>query len=379
MINIFQPALGEDDLLAVRNVFLSNWIGTGKHVDEFVSSFANHLGCEPDHFLATTSCSEGIFLSAYLFSFDSRDEIIAPAISFLAVGSMIKSSGARLVLCDVDRSTCNATAELIEKKITNKTKAVILNHYGGVPSEMDTILELCKSRNILVIEDSACAIKSFYKGKACGTIGDMAFWSFGPTKTICTGDGGMIYLKSKEHVRIAKERLYHGLPIRKKSGTDSASSGDGKWWEIQINRFGLRASMNNIAGAIGVAQLAKLDEFIKRRQAIFDLYVSELSGLDWLALPPPIKPESSSSYYFFYVQLTKRDELAAFLLKEGIYSTFRYWPLHKIKAFELNGEDLCNSDYISSHTLNLPLHHSLTDEDVGCVIKAVKKFGSLIY
>jgi len=379
MINIFQPALGEDELAAVRDVFQSNWIGMGQYVDEFCKAFATHLNRSPNHFLATTSCSEGIFLSAYLFGFDSSSEIIAPAISFVAVGNTIISSGARLVLCDVDRFTCNATAKFIAEKITSKTKAVILNHYGGVPCNMDPIIELCKAHDIVVIEDSACAIKSYYKGRACGTIGDMGVWSFGPTKTICTGDGGMIYLKAEDQIPVARERLYHGLPARKNSGTDSASSGDKQWWEIRINRFGLRATMNNIAGALGVVQLTKLNDFIERRRAIFDLYSSELSHLDWLRLPPKLKEECSSSYYFFHVQLTKRDELAAFLLDNGIYSTFRYWPLHKIKAFGIRGANLPNSEYISQHTLNLPLHQSLTDAEVGRVIDAVKRFGKLRY
>jgi len=282
-------------------------------------------------------------------------------------------------LCDVDTCSCNSTAELIEKKITSKTKAIILTHYGGFPCDMDPIMELCKSHDIVVIEDSACATKSFYKGKACGTIGDMGLWSFGPTKIICTGDGGMIYLKSHEQIDIAKERLYHGLPARQKSGTDNASSGKGDWWEIQINRFGGRAIMNNIAGALGVAQLKKLDYYLERRKYIFNLYMEELSELPWLSLPPKLNDNCTSSYYFYFVSLTKRNELAKYLHEHDIYSTFRYWPLHNIKYFEIEEQDLPNSDFIASHMLNLPLHHSLSDNDVSKVIDTIKRFGKIQY
>jgi dTDP-4-amino-4,6-dideoxygalactose transaminase len=379
MINIFQPSLGEEELSLVKDVFASNWIGMGNYVKEFEKAFANHLKAYPDNFLSTTSCSEGIFLSAYLFSFTIDDEIIAPAISFMAVGSSVLMSNAKIVLCDVDKRTCNTTAELIEKKITSKTKAIILNHYGGYPCDMDPIMELCKTHGVIVIEDSACATKSFYKGQACGTIGDMGLWSFGPTKIICTGDGGMIYLKSHELVEIAKERLYHGLPARQKSGTDSASSGKNDWWEIQINRFGNRSIMNNIAGALGVAQLKKLDAFLERRKYIFDCYMSEFSKQSWLSLPLRINDDCTSSYYFYFVSLKKRDHLARFLLEHDIYSTFRYWPLHKINYFKIDKQQLPNSDYISNNMLNLPLHQSLSDDDVSKVIDTVKKFGKLQY
>ena len=376
MINIFQPSLGKEELDAIKKVFESNWIGKGEWVSQFEKGFAEHLNLNPENFLSTTCCTEGIFLASDLFAFNAEDEIIVPSISFISVGGSIVSKNANVVFCDVDRRSLNTTAEHIERKITPKTKAIFLNHYGGVSCDMDPIMELCRKHNLIVIEDSACAVKSFYKGKACGTFGDMGLWSFDAMKILCAGDGGMIYLKSKELVEIAKEQLYYGLPIKQKSGMDSSTGGSQNWWEFEINRPGRRAIMNNIGGAIGATQLRKLDSFLARRKEIYETYENELGECEWLTFPPAITEDYVSSYYFFWIQLEKRDELARFLLDHGVYSTFRYWPLHKVKYFKQQKADLPNSDYASQYTLNIPLHQSLTDDDVSKIIELIKEFGA---
>ena len=119
-------------------------------------------------------------------------------------------------MCDVDKRSLNLTADNLEPHINNNTKAIILNHYGGIPCEMDSILKICKENNILVIEDSACAVRSFYKGNACGTMGDLGIWSFDAMKILCTGDGGMFYIKDSDFMNIAKEDLYLGTQQNKK-------------------------------------------------------------------------------------------------------------------------------------------------------------------
>lgn len=375
MINIFQPCLGQEELEGIQDVFRSNWIGKGDYVHEFEGRFAHHLRTPTEHFTTTTSCSEAIFLASELFDYNEADEIIVPSISFIAVGNSVVAKKATLVLCDVDRRSLNVRVEDIESKLSPRTKAVIVTHYGGFPCDMDPIVELCKAHDVLVLEDSACATKSFYKGRACGTLGDMGMWSFGAMKVICTGDGGMIYLKSKESIPVAKEYLYHGFPHKFKSGMDSSGAGNVSWWEYDVKRIGRRAIMNNISGAIGVKQLKKLDGFISRKKHIYETYLSEFSECQWLSMPPNLSEENASSYYFFWLQLEKRDELATYLLQNGVYSTFRYWPLHKLKPFRLEQINLPNSDYVCQHTLNIPLHQSLTEDDVSKVIDLIKKFG----
>lgn len=375
MINLFQPSLGDDELNEIKKVFESNWIGKGKEVADFEEAFANNLKTDKGHFLTTTSCTEAIFLSGDIFEFSKDDEIIVPSISFPSVASSIISQGAKIVFCDVDKYSLNVRAEDIEKEITANTKAVFITHYGGIPCEMDEIIALCEKHKILVIEDSACAVKSFYKDKACGTIGDMGMWSFDAMKTLCTGDGSMIYLKDLDLVDVAKEQLYLGLPIKQKSGLDSSSEGSANWWEFELNRPGRRAIMNNIAGAIGKVQATKVESYIKRREEIYNKYVEGLKDLSWLKLPPKIEDYVESSYYFFWIQTEKRDELARYLLDNEVYTTFRYWPLHKVDYLkEYVVKEYPNSEYASTYTLNLPLHQSLSDENVETIIKLIKEF-----
>ena len=375
MVQVLQPVVGSDELERIRNVFDSNWLGKGQVVKEFETQFAKHLRADPQRLISTTSGTEAIFIAGDVFDFRRGDEIIVPSISFIAVGSSVVARNARLVLCDVDRHSLNVTVNNIRDKLSHHTKAVFVTHYGGVPCDMDPILDLCRSRGVLVIEDSACATSSRYKGRACGTLADMGLWSFEAGKIITTGDGGMLYFKSQDHIRIAREYLYLGISGSEKSGIDRAASGNVAWWEVQIERPGRRAIMNNVAAAIGLAQLQHIDDFIQRRKAIDDRYRKELASSSWLTLPPLPSPHSESSYYFFWVQLERRDKLAWFLHEHGVYSTFRYWPLHRVRYFQQQGEGLPNSDYASRHTLNLPLHHGLSDDDVTKVIDLVKQFG----
>lgn len=375
MINLFQPQLGREELDEIAKVFSSNWVGKGTYVKNFETGFAKNLKSKSEHFLSTTSCTEAIFLASDIFKFSSCDEVIVPSISFPSVGSCILSKGAKIVFCDVDRHSLNVRAQDIESKITPDTKAVFLTHYGGVSCDMSPIVELCKREGIIIIEDSACAVRSFYKGKACGTMGDMGMWSFDAMKTLSTGDGGMMYLKDLNLRIEAEEKLYLGLPQKQKSGIDSSNEDSDSWWEFELNYPGRRAIMNNVAAAIGCVQLRKLDGFILRRKEIYDIYHSELSKLDWLKVPPVESFENISSYYFFWIQTEKRNELAKYLLNNDIYTTFRYWPLHKIELFKDYAEgNYPNSDYVSEVTLNLPLHQNLSNKEVDKIITLIKDF-----
>ena len=374
MINIFQPNLGNEEIKEIKKVFASNWIGRGDQVKKFETNFAAGLSSDPKKFHATTSCTEGIFLSSEIFNFSEKDEIIVPSISFIACGSAVVNSGAKLVICDVDKHTLNATAELIQRKITKHTKAVILNHYGGFPCDMEPIMELARVNDIIVIEDSACAVKSFYKGKACGTIGDMGVWSFDAMKAIVTGDGGMIYLNSEILMTKAKELLYLGLSPKEKSGLDKLTSGNEIWWDIEINAPGRRAIMNNVSAAMGLAQLAKLDKAITRRKQINEIYSEQLKDLDWMLIPPEIDKDSTSSYYFYWVQTKFRNKLANYLKDNGVYTTFRYWPLNRVKYFNLNENNLSNSDYATDSTLNIPTHPGLMETDITKIVDLLRKF-----
>jgi aminotransferase len=296
-----------------------------------------------------------------------------PTISFVGAGNAVCANNLKLVLCDVDKRTLNVRAIDIEKKLTKKTKAVLLIHYGGVPCEMDEILDLAAKKNLYLIEDSACSVASTYKGKACGTIGDMGMWSFDAMKILVCGDGSILYLKDMELAQKAEKLMYFGL--ESKSGF--SNSIDTKWWEFDLSCYGHRSIMNDITAAMALEQLKKLPKFIAQRKRIHDIYSEQLKSLSWIDLPPPLPAYCTSSYYFYHIQVaeeTIRDKLALFLRENGIYTTFRYYPLHWVKYYDMY-DKFINAETAANTTLCIPIHHSLNDSDIELVISKIKTFG----
>jgi dTDP-4-amino-4,6-dideoxygalactose transaminase len=376
MINVFQPSLGAEELAALEEVFRSNWIGKGKKTDQFEAAFAEHLGAGRAQIRSVTCCTEGLFQVFEILGLGAGDEVILPSVSFVGAANAVASRGARVVFCDVDPRTLNATAEHIAAKITPQTRAVMILHYGGVPADLDPIVELTGRKGLALVEDSACSVSSRYKGKACGTFGNFSSWSFDAMKILVTGDGAMLYCRDPEAAQRAEEQIYLGLVS--KSGLASAQTVKGKWWEFSISGFGRRAIMNDVTSAIGLVQLGKLQGFIARRRQVHAMYDLGLADLPWLRLPPAIPPHCESSYYFYWIQTQKeqvRDDLAVHLKDDGIYSTFRYFPLHWVGKYGCPGP-LPNTERAANTTLCIPLHHSLTDAEVEHIVGSIRRFGA---
>lgn len=379
MINIFQPSLGKEELNQLDKVFKSNWIGKGPQESNFKKAFANKLDLKDSELLlTTTSCTEGIFLAPKLFGLTDKDEIIIPTISFPSVVSSFIDAKVKIAFCDVDIKSLNPTVEHIKEVYTANTRAIFLTHYGGVPIDMDPIIEFCKKKKIYIFEDAACSVDSFYKNRACGTLGDYGVWSFDAMKTLTTGDGGMIFIKDPELRKKAEMLLYLGLPLKEKSGLDSSKEGNNKWWEYSIELPGRRAIMNDISATIGLCQLKKLNGFIESRKKIFEKYQFEFQDLKNLTIPSKPKFQYNSSYYFYWIQTKYRDRLAQYLVDNGIYCTFRYYPVNHISYFKdyaINGDKLFpNTELIQQTTLNIPIHQLLTNSEVDKIITNVKAF-----
>lgn len=371
MINVYQPTLGKEELEALEKVFESNWIGKGKKVAEFEEKYAEHLGTKKELVLSTNCCSEGLFSSMHLLDIKPEDEVIVPTISFIGAGNAVCANGSKLVLCDVDPHTLNVRAEDIEKVITPKSKAILLLHFGGIPCEMDEIMALAKKYNLKVIEDCAAGVCSTYKGKALGTFGDIGMWSFDAMKILVCGDGAMLHFNTPELRKKADRWLYFGLET--KSGYENSVAQ--KWWEFDISSYGHRAIMNDMTAAVALEQLKKLPAYMEKRKAVHEFYNKNLSQFTWLDLPQALPEYSKSSYYFYHVQLKngKRDDYARFLRENGIYTTYRYFPLHRVPGYGVTGE-FPNADYAADNTLCLPMHQSLSKEDLQYIIEKTAEF-----
>lgn len=375
MINVFQPSVGAAELAAVQEVFDGGWLGKGPRTAAFEAAFAEHLGVDREHVVSTNSCTEALFLTGDLLGLGPGDEVVLPSISFVGAANAVAARGARPVFCDVDPVTLNPTAEHVLAALTPATVAVIVLHYGGRPGDVADIARLCADRGVALVEDAACAVASSAGGRAAGTFGDFGTWSFDAMKLVVTGDGGMLYARDPERVREAASRLFLGL--RQPSGLSQAVAAGGgtreRWWEFEVDGFGRRSITNDIAAAIGLVQLGRLPEFLQRRAEIAASYDDRLADLP-LRLPPLLPAGQVTSHFFYWVGLPggTRDLVANRLLERGVYTTFRYHPLHLVAAYRHAGGSLPGAEQAARETLCLPMHQGLDAEAVERVICEVQ-------
>lgn len=373
MLNVFQPSLGDEELEAVRAVFAGNWLGHGPRTRAFEAEFAEHLGVPPEGVVFINSATSGLFLAAELLDLGPADDVVLPSISFVGAANAISATGARPVFCDVDPRTLNPSVAHLEAVLTPRTKAVFLLHYGGYPGDVVEIAAFCRRRGVLLVEDAACAVSSSVDGVRCGAFGDIAMWSFDAMKVLVTGDGGMLYVRDPELALRAHRLAYHGLAHA--SGMSASRKVPTRWWELDVQDFGRRVVGNDLTAAIGSVQLRRLPGFIERRRQIAAGYDRMLAAVDGVRTPPPLPAGQQSSYYFYWVQLDPaiRDGVAADLLEQGIYATFRYAPLHRVPAYRAATGDLPGVDEASDSTLLLPIHQTLTDDEVRTVADALRR------
>lgn len=362
-LDVFKPTVGTEELAAVASTFESGWIGKGQRVAEFEAAWAAHIGVDPAHVVSVNCATEGLFQVCQMLNLQPGSEVIMPSIHFIGAANAVLANRAAPVFCDVDRHTLNPTLDHIRAVHSRRwTKAVILLHYGGVAQELPVIRQWCERAGVVLIEDAACAQATVSNGKAAGTWGHFGIWSFDAMKVMTCGDGGMIYCNyERDTANKLRQRLYLGMDSQ-----SGLSSNNDRWWEFSVNTIGRRAIMNDIAASIGLEQLKKLPEFVDRRKEIVAEYdVALRKTVDILPF------ERGHPYYFYWIQTERRNELARYLRERNIYTTFRYYPLHRVFK---TGQHLPGADYAADHTLLLPLHQGLSDDDVMFVCEKVKEF-----
>ncbi|NIQ90669.1 MAG: aminotransferase class I/II-fold pyridoxal phosphate-dependent enzyme, partial [Deltaproteobacteria bacterium] len=230
MIPIFSNTLGKEELEMVAKVFESRWLGQGTHCTAFEEEFAAYLNTE--RVLLTNCCTASLYIALRALGISDGDEVILSTMNFVACASAVIDAGAIPVYADVNERTLNILPSEIARLRTERTKAVILLHYGGYPAPMDEIRNAAEG--LLIIEDSANSIASRYKGQACGTLGDAGTWSFDAMKMLVMGDGGALWLKDEEAHEMAKAYRYLGLAPKTTSGMDSAGEKNSRWWEYDM-------------------------------------------------------------------------------------------------------------------------------------------------
>lgn len=368
MINLFEPNVGEAELSAVEDVFTSHWLGAGECVDQFESAFGDHLGLPAEELVAVTSCTEGLFQVLATLDLGPGDEVVLPTVSFIGAAHAVAGTGATCVLTDVDPATLNPTLEQIEGAITPATRAILPLHFGGLPGQVAEIAALARERSISLVEDAAVGLGSVAGKHACGTLGDAGVWSFDAMKLLTTGDGGMVWSRDRDLVDRVRRSVKLGLGPTGFRQRDLSQ----RWWEIDPMAAGRRGAMNSIAAAIGLAQLKKLPRSLQRRDEIAVAYDRALGPLHWLTLQH-WPATAARSFYWIQVDPGVRDRLAAHMLTSGVYTTYKYWPLHRTRLYE-SPSAFPGADRAAATTLLLPMHQGLDDDDVAWVIAAIESF-----
>jgi len=232
---MFQPTLGPAELSAIAEVFADDWPGPGPKVKAFEEAFAAYIGAESEQMIAVTSCTEGLFQSVAALELGPSTEVILPTISFIGAAHAVRASGAGLRLIDVDPLTLNPLPEHVEKAVTSQTKAILLLHFGGRLDWIQDLAELAKGRNVVLIEDSACALGGRCNGDSYGTFGDIGVWSFDAMKLLVTGSGGMIRIRDDT----LRQRVFHRVTLGGvRPGLEGASGSLARWWELNPGCWG---------------------------------------------------------------------------------------------------------------------------------------------
>lgn len=365
MINVFGSKVGVEEIAQITESINNQWMGIGPKVNEFETKFRERLGLK--NFALLDSGSNALYLACTILDLPKGSEIIVPTFTWVSCAQAILLAGHKPVICDVDVNTMNITVDTVKPHITEKTGAIMAVHYAGLPVDLDPIIAL----GYPVIEDAAHAVDSFYKGKACGSIGSVGIYSFDAVKNLAVGEGGGITSHNQEIFDHAKILRYCGIG---KSGFEASKHGKRRWWEYNIISQFIKMNPSDISAGIGLAQLAKLDDMQVFRKKVWDIYQAEFKGYDWIKTPEEAQEGDKHSYFTYAIRVPKRDDLAHFLFDNGIYSTLRYHPLHLNPLYNQMDVRLPNSEQLNEDALSIPLHPNLKMSEVEYIVDKIKTF-----
>jgi len=368
-----KAAAGEAEAQAAAEVIRSGWLTIGPHTVEFEKNFAKYVGAK--HALAVSSCTAALHLALEAIGVKATDEVLVPTVTFTATAEVVAYLGARPVLVDVDPATLNLSTADAERKITEKTKAIIPVHFAGQPCDMDEICDLARRHNLRIVEDAAHAVPASYHGRPIGAVSEATCFSFYATKTLTTGEGGMVTTDNDAIADRVRTMRLHGI------GRDAWKryTAEGSWF-YEVLAPGYKYNMNDVQAAIGLVQLAKCDDMHARRSAIARRYDEAFSKVEMLETPTLRKDRESAMHLYVLrlntEQLTiSRNDFIRELKELEIGASVHFIPLHfhpyYRDAYGYTPNDLPVAAREFERYLSLPLFPDMTDEQVDHVIDSV--------
>jgi dTDP-4-amino-4,6-dideoxygalactose transaminase len=360
-IPLFDLNFNEQEEQAVIETLRSKWISTGPRTAEFEDRFKTLL--QVNHALALSNCTAALHLAMRLIGIEAGDEVICPSLTFVATVNAIRYVDAIPVFADI-KSYEDLTIDPldIEGKITSKTKAIVVMHYGGFACDMDSIMAIAERNNLKVVEDACHGPLSEYKGKKLGTIGHIGCFSFFSNKNISTGEGGMLVTNIDEYYEIAKLLRSHGMT----SLSYERSKGHSTTYDVI--GLGYNYRMDDMRAAIGLVQLGKLMDDLRQRAEIRKMYIDGLHSVTGIIIPFKSYTEFSSNYIFPIVikdsTNRKRDEMRNKLAEAGIQTSVHYPAVHKFSIYQEFLTSLKYTEYVADNLITLPMFAKLKWEQV---------------
>lgn len=367
MIAIAKPYLTNEEAQAAYDTILTGWITQGPKVEEFEKKFAAYTGAK--YAIAVSNCTTALHLAMIIAGINAGDEVLCPSLSYIATANAIKYVGAKPIFVEVQPDTYNMDPVDAEKKITSKTKAILVVHQIGMPADIDAFQDLCIKYNIKLIEDAACAAGSSYKGKRIGSHSSLACFSFHPRKVITTGEGGMITTDRDDYYERFKLLRQHGMSINDRVRHEAKKI----VFEDHIE-VGYNYRMTDIQAAVGIKQLEKLDWIVGERRKIAAAYHEAFKDLPFIQLP--LEKEGYLSNYQSYSIYLKngcpidRNTLMQELLNCGISSRRGIMTSHRETAYKNESTDLTLpvSEDLQDNSIILPLYIPMKENEIRFII-----------
>lgn len=364
-----RQCIEQDDIDAVVEVLRSDYVTTGPAVTDFEKAVAEYTGAK--YAVAVANGTAALHVACLAAGLKKGDEVITTPITFAASANCALYCGATPVFADIEADTYNIDPAEIEKKITERTKAIIAVHFTGQPCKMDEIHAIAKKHNLLVIEDAAHALGADYKGKKIGSISDMTTFSFHPVKHITTGEGGMITTNNKE--------LYERLVLFRSHGItrneEMMTKNEGGWYYEQLD-LGYNYRITDIQCALGISQMKKLDRFVARRREIAARYDKAFAEIENI-ITPKQEEGCNNSWHLYVIQVVNKERKEVFdrLRANNIGVNVHYIPVYKHPYYQENGyREVCckNGEQYYERAISLPMYPLLSDEEQDYVIEMVK-------
>lgn len=369
MIPYGKQTIDQDDIQAVVDVLQSDFLTTGPKIAEFEQTVADYVGAK--YAVAISNGTSALHAACFAAGIGPGDEVITTPLTFAASANCVLYCGGTPVFADVDPKTYNIDPEDIQRKITDRTKAIIAVHLAGQPCDMDAIHSIAREHGLIVIEDGAHALGSVYKGKKVGSMSDMTTFSFHPVKPITTGEGGMIVTDNEDFYKKMILFRSHGI-----TRDDSMMTrNDGPWFYQQFD-LGYNYRITDIQCALGCSQMKKLDRFLARRKEIVARYNEAFADCDNIITPYQLS-DTESGWHLYIVQVKNCDRRQVFeaMREKGIGVNVHYIPVYMHPYYQEHGYEnvhCANAEEIYSHIISLPLYPGLTSEQQDYVIDTLK-------